>query len=476
VPVQRLSRHKPALALLPAALAAGWAGAWAAGEGRRPLLAFIIAGATLCVPVYLALRRRVGAGLLAVEVPVLLMLLSNLVWRSRTSASLLNNPLDAAGQLRVVLVGIAGILAAAALLTSYNAARQLITVPFWLYALYAVVVCAGVPLSVEPKLTAYRAAELITVMVVLMGAMAATGPAAMARIGRLLYWFTAVLLIVIWLEAVLLPSKGFQELADTSIPVGWNLAGVYPSVAPNSVGFLGVVLAAWSLTAPPNWPSGRPLRPAMARALVALGVASVLASQYRTGYVAMVATAMVWMLVGRRWLAAAFAAAAACAVLLWNPSLPGNAAPYVLRGQSTEQAGQLSGRVEWWQASIPVWQESPLLGRGLLTATRFEVFAKLGLDKVAGVHSTWVEALVGTGLIGAGLLATAFLITLWRAFALARAPTPELMPLLLLTALAVRSITGNTFESFQYESMLFLWLALTTPIAGGQKLGSARPT
>ena len=66
---------------------------------------------------------------------------------------------------------------------------------------------------------------------------------------------------------------------------------------------------------------------------------------------------------------------------------------------------------------------------------------------------------MGTGLIGLALLSLSYLITFKRAFfwALRRG---DLVPMLLLTVLAVRSITGNTFESFSYQAMIFLWLAL----------------
>ena len=118
--------------------------------------------------------------------------------------------------------------------------------------------------------------------------------------------------------------------------------------------------------------------------------------------------------------------------------------------------------MEWWEASIPVWQRSPLVGRGLLSGTRFEVLARLGLRDTGGIHSTWVEALVGTGLIGLGLLAAMLLMCLRRALRLALDRRGAILPLLLLVVLSVRSITGNSFESFQgLETVVFLWLALS---------------
>jgi O-antigen ligase len=108
-----------------------------------------------------------------------------------------------------------------------------------------------------------------------------------------------------------------------------------------------------------------------------------------------------------------------------------------------------------------VWEESPLIGKGLLTGTRFEVLAPLGDTYTAGIHSTWVEALVGTGLIGLALLALSFLVTCMRAFVKARR-SGDLVPVLLLAVLGVRTITGNTFETLlSYQAIIFLWLALS---------------
>jgi O-antigen ligase len=119
----------------------------------------------------------------------------------------------------------------------------------------------------------------------------------------------------------------------------------------------------------------------------------------------------------------------------------------------------LDSRTIWWGLAINVWEEDPLLGRGLLTATRFEVFEPLGLGNISTIHSTWVEALVGTGLVGISFLVLSLLVTLKRATVEAFRKTGTVIPLLLLLVLMVRSVTGATFEVFQFESVLFLWMA-----------------
>jgi O-antigen ligase len=119
-----------------------------------------------------------------------------------------------------------------------------------------------------------------------------------------------------------------------------------------------------------------------------------------------------------------------------------------------------------------VWQRSPLIGGGLLTATRFEVLAPLGDTYTAGIHSTWVEALVGTGLIGLALLSLSFLVTCKRALVTA-VRSGDLVPVLLLAVLGVRTITGNTFEAFNYAAILYFWLALSLSDDGERRYEGA---
>jgi hypothetical protein len=58
-----------------------------------------------------------------------------------------------------------------------------------------------------------------------------------------------------------------------------------------------------------------------------------------------------------------------------------------------------------------------------------------------------VEALVGTGVLGLAALAAFLMVSMWRAFTLAIRPHARIVPLLALMTLAVRSFTGDTFES-----------------------------
>jgi O-antigen ligase len=196
--------------------------------------------------------------------------------------------------------------------------------------------------------------------------------------------------------------------------------------------------------------------PRLSLAIAAAGFVTLVAAQYRTGYVAFAVGLVILLALRRR---AALAAFVLVAVLVGQGFVE-EAQPLLLRGESPEEASQLSSRLEWWSFAIPVWQESPLVGRGLLTATRFEVLGEIGREETSTIHSTWVEALVGTGVIGITFLAASFLVLLRRAIRCALAPAGRIVPLVVLTVVAIRSVTGTTFEASGQSLLIFLVFAL----------------
>jgi O-antigen ligase len=443
---------------------AWWAGSAVASEGSRRTFALSLAAVAVGVPTVKAiLGRRVRPGFIAVEAPVLFLLLSTFVFRGRSADQLAYNPLDAAAQFRVLCVALALALGAVALISRPHAVPsngRLTSLPIRVYFIYVFVVFLGAPVSIDLPLTAYRGIELLTGLIVMVGARRSVGDEAAERIGTVLYWITIGLLLSVLIGCIVAPDLAITHLTNNA-PIVWQISGVVPSISSNGVGTLGVLVTFWSLARLRALPSPTTLQRGFAYVMAGLGVVSLFFAQYRTGYVAFVIGLLVYLLIGRKWVKATLVLMTVLGAIAWGPSsLVKEAEPYALRGQTTEQASQLSSRVDFWAAAIPVWEESPLIGRGLLTATRFEVLAPLGFTDVSAIHSTWVEALVGTGLIGLALLSLSFLITFKRAFVRALR-SGDLVPVLLLAVTAVRSITGNTFEIFNYQAMVYLWLALS---------------
>jgi hypothetical protein len=450
-------------------------GGLAVASGRGTV-AVAAAAAPLVLFVVPRLSRAAGlpAGYFSIELPLALMLISTLVFRSRDATALANNPLDSAAIIRLVSVGAAAVVAWIGFLRPpLDTVRVPMPPAIIPYALYIAVVFMGAPLSQDLTLTTYRGIELSVALFVVVSAVRFGGRDAVRRLERVMFVFVVALLCSVYAGLVLAPHEALICESGNG-PVSCILGGIFPALSPNTVGELGVVLLLWSLGLRL---SGR-MSTRWAAAFIVLGGVSCIASQYRTGYFGAAAVLALLLIVRGRKAFALIAVTVALLAALVNSSAIVNAAePYALRGQNTRTVGELSGRISFWKAAIPVWEESPIIGKGLLTATRFEVLAPLGFTSTSTIHGTWIEALVGTGVVGVTLLAL-YLVLLWRA------ALPDLFsrsglvyPGLLVAFFTLRSITGTTFEAFTSEVpllLLILAFALSAHRMGDYRAPSVR--
>src|SRR5207247_6920113 len=112
-------------------------------------------------------------GRLAVEIPVLVLAVSTLVLRVRSSEDIASNPLDAAGLFRVGFLGVGLLLGAVAFMWPGRGGmtpEPIKSRPFRLYSLYVLAVFVGASASPDPLLTIFFGVELVAVLLVLRGA------------------------------------------------------------------------------------------------------------------------------------------------------------------------------------------------------------------------------------------------------------------------------------------------------------------
>src|SRR5207245_1826944 len=86
---------------------------------------------------------------------------------------------------------------------------------------------------------------------------------------------------------------------------------------------------------------------------------------------------------------------------------------YMLRGQSTELVHSLSGRLDWWESAWSKILERPWLGYGAYAGGRFVVLAQFGDMETSSIHNSYVEAVLGSGILGV-LPLLAALAGAWR--------------------------------------------------------------
>ena len=407
-------------------------------------------------------------GWLVIEAPILLLALGTLVLRVRATEDLAQNPLDPAGLFRIACVGGAGLLAFMSLLIPRPDSTErgsLFRSPlFRIYLLYIFAVFLGAPLSEEPMLTAYRGIELAIAILVFFAAFRRAGAAAAQRVQSLLYWFAVAMLCSVWVGVAVAPSLAVLEVSqgfeNVTTPIPWQIEGVFPTISSNLVGALAALVTFWSI--------GRMIAekgtfsPRVGRTMVLFGFITLVAAQYRTGYVAALAAGFIAVIILKKKVVATLIVAIAIAAFISGFASLAPAEDFVLKGQdvATTSATTLTGRLEWWEQALPVWRESPVIGKGLLTATRFEVLSALGVDTGSTIHSTWVEALLGTGVVGVSLLLV-YLLWAWaKSLSLALENARYAVPALLLSVITVRGLTGSSFEIFSYLNLVLFWIVM----------------
>lgn len=430
------------------------------GSGNKPLMevATAVVACVVLAPPITRLLSRVSTvrGFFSIELPILLLVASTLGYRQRSTGSLQQNALDSVAALRLGLVLLSLVIATSLLMRPRTSEKSVVSLPgaYYVFCIYIVVAGCGAAFATSTSLALYRVFELSAAVLVLLSIWW-QGNEAVQRSFHLIYWVMCALIASVWLGVLLVPSRA---LVAVSSPIPTQIQGVIPSIASNGVGTLGGLVALWSaaeLLDRSDWLSRR-----VAVVWMLVGAATLVAAQYRTGYAAAAAGLSVLLFMRGRVALAGVALLGTIAVVTFGGSLVARTEPVLLRGDPVALASQLSGRATYWELAIPVWRSSPLVGRGLSSASRLDVLGPAGFTDTSTVHSTWVEALVGAGAIGAGLLGLFLLITLMKAIYLGVRRRVSSSAAVIVAFIVIRSITGTTIEIFSLNTLLVLTVVL----------------
>jgi O-antigen ligase len=338
-----------------------------------------------------------------------LLALSALVFRVRDDVSIRQSPVDPSAAYRIGLIGIAAtILVARVLLrrTELTAAmsRGLVA----LLTAYALLSLCSTLWSIYPEWTAYKSVEYLVDLAALAAILEHVRS---FRSYKTLFDWTwlgvAALLLSVWLGVVLWPD---QALVSAGGPLSFRIAGAYPALDQNTVGEGAAILAIVALS--------RLLRPCVSgRAFYLLvllgGLCTLIMSQTRAAIVGFLFSAIAVMLLHRRIrLLGAVIVLVLLAVFLTNGVAWIESAWQ--RGDSGYTIETLSERTSRWQVGWQYFLERPLLGHGGYAATRFGLPSTTAWDANAiGVLSTYLEVMLGTGLLGLSIVVAAIVLT-WR--------------------------------------------------------------
>jgi O-antigen ligase len=265
-----------------------------------------------------------------------------------------------------------------------------------LLAVYALICIASAFWSVYPAWTLYRSVEYLVDLALLAAVLASVGSTQTYH--TLLTWswtLYGALMASVWLGVLIWPQDALSSSAGS---LGFQLNGVFPAVAANSVGELGAILGTVALA------RFLSTKQRSARAwwslLLVISIITMVLAQGRSAIAGFVLGAILVLLFSKRVVLSIFLAMSVTAALSIK-AVSGSLWEFLRRGASEQELNTLSSRVDWWLFAFQKFLERPLIGWGAYAAGRFVVMAGLhGNTLIASVHSEYVEILVGTGLLG----------------------------------------------------------------------------
>ncbi len=321
---------------------------------------------------------------------------SGLVFRERDVQATEAEPLDTWALFRISLMALTAIVLLVRLaLRRTPWLQQLVRGIIAALSAYCLVCLISSLWSVYPEWTVYKSLEFF-VDVAVLAAIVATATSA-ETYKKLFDWtwtLTGLLLGSVWLGLLLWPQDAMVvNLTGSTRPL---LSGVIPDINPNSVGELGAVLGVVAFC--------RLLLRKNSRAswmrygfLFLISVATMILAQGRSAIAGFAFGIFLVLLCSGRILLG-FSLASVGALALSFSAIWQTFAGFMSRGETESELYSLSDRIEWWSLAWPKIVDHPFVGYGAFAGARFLVMAENKID--AGIHSDWVEILVGTGLTG----------------------------------------------------------------------------
>lgn len=380
-------------------------------------------------------KVRIGRPHLA----ILLVLLGTHSTAARTGAAdVMSNPLVVETVLRGVLVAVAlGLVAPALLRNLAQASRPHRMVGLGALSLYGVVAGVSVLYSVAPLPTAGKVFELGVALAVVWALATEANPGQRLRDGidfvvRLEMGLLAVAVVGFFVApGIFAEVQGRPGFVSTATMIA-------PYAHSNGLSATGALVAAYAL-AQTLLASTRAMRMRWL-AGAALGTVAVILASGRQGlamWVAVVAV-LLWVL-RRRWLLVLVPLGLVLALTQWT-ALSASVWEIVARDQNPDTMVTWSGRFDYWDAAFGAWLEHPWTGYGFGVGGRFVALEGIGEDAVSSLHSGYMEALVGLGVLGVVPLVLAVVRTAAWCGRRLRAEAPYailIVPLLLHTLVSL---------------------------------------
>ncbi len=142
-------------------------------------------------------------------------------------------------------------------------------------------------------------------------------------------------------------------------------------------------------------------------------IVTLILAQTRSALMGFVAGAVLVLVLSRR-TAIILTIAFVAAMLLMATTVESTLWTYFQRGQDAQLLESLSGRTTWWSFAWARFLERPFTGYGAFAGGRFAALAEMGDQSTSSVHNTYLEAILGIGVLGIIPLLICLLGTWWR--------------------------------------------------------------
>lgn len=398
----------------------------------------LFAGAIWVVAILAAheYHRRTGrAPSLALDRPklalALLLLALHAVAGSTSAEEILQNPVVLERAARGALAGLAGLIVLPLLVPRLRTMAVSPLPGFTALIIYLFVAGVSTVYSIAPVVTLGKFFELAVGMAIV--ATVLLGPNAQRGLRDMVKY-------TVYLEGVLVAVAvvGFFALPDTFARVQPRPGFIFretmgaPYSHSNVLAAWGGLLAAYALASFFEEP-GRVARRWWLAAFGGSSVAVILASGRQGVIIWAISIAILLFLYRRALFVAAIIPTAAFGIVRYADTLW-----RAFNRDAEYHLTTLTGRLAWWEAALQVWREHPWTGYGFGAGGRFAALASIG-RRGSNVHSGYLEALIGVGLLGVVPFAFAILWGVaWAAKSLLRRVDVRyailLVPIILRTA------------------------------------------
>lgn len=277
-----------------------------------------------------------------------------------------------------------------------------------------------------------------------------------------------IILLGLWLiiisalvGATVVPSEAFTKMQSRE-KMAFALQGVYPFVNANTLsqisGMIAACALAWMVKPKRTYGITGPL------IIFLTSITCLILAHSRTSIIAFLLTTALLMFVFRKrvllfgvlWLGA---------ILALSGTVMQYFLPYFIRGQKTAVLTSLSGRTTFWPEVIKKIGDAPFLGSGFYASQRI-------IWDISSVDNTYLETILGLGIIGAILLCVPVLSIAsnlwttrpWKTGLTLTIPSRFIWMQLCIffIFLFVRSLTGPSFQNLHINLVIFVILLVAS--------------